>query len=102
MTRYGMDPTLGHVTYEEDRAAFLEATPVLQQRRYSEDTAREIDRAVKQAVDEAFDKAVGILKASRKTLEEGAQALLQKETLVEEDLQQLVAAPGGREVAAAA
>ncbi len=60
----------------------------------------EIDRAVKEAVDEAFGKAVGILKASRTTLENGAQALLQKETLVEEDLQKLVAVSGAREVAA--
>lgn len=43
--------------------------------------------------DEAFGKALGILKEGRAVLEESAQALLQKETLIEDDLRQLLAVP---------
>ncbi|MGC2518182.1 MAG: ATP-dependent zinc metalloprotease FtsH [Burkholderiales bacterium] len=91
--RYGMDEKLGHVAYEAERAVFLDVPPAFQERRYSEDTAREIDRAVRETVDGAFNKAVDILQQRRKVLEEGAQSLLQKETLVEEDLLRLVGAP---------
>ena len=94
--RYGMDEKLGHVAYEGDRAVFLNVPPAFQERHYSEDTAREIDRAVRETVDKAFRKAVGILESRRKTLEEGAQLLLQNETLVEEDLQRLVGARSPR------
>jgi cell division protease FtsH len=91
--RYGMDPRLGNVSYEGDRPAFLEqASGALQERRYSDDTAREIDRAVREIVDEAFERALDILEGRRAILEEGAQALLAKETLVEEDLMRLAGA----------
>jgi cell division protease FtsH len=90
--RYGMDEKLGHVAYEGDRAVFLNVPPAFQERHYSEDTAREIDRAVRETVDKAFKKAVGILEGRRKTLEEGALMLLQKETMTEEDLRRLVGA----------
>jgi cell division protease FtsH len=91
--RYGMDPRLGNVSYEGDRPAFLEQPPgALQERRFSDETAREIDRAVREIVDDAFERALGVLQERRRTLEEGAQALLAKETLVEEDLARLVGA----------
>ena len=100
--RYGMDPKLGNVTYEGERAAFLEQGPgaVLPERRFSEDTAREIDRAVREIVDSAFSRALGLLRERRRTLEDGAQALLAKETLVEEDLMRLVGAAPRSEVTA--
>ena len=60
-----------------------------QERRYSEDTAREIDRAVRESVDQAFEKSVELLRRKRNILEEGARRLLQKETLVEDELQEL-------------
>jgi cell division protease FtsH len=91
--RYGMDERLGHVAYEGDRAAFLGVPPAFQERRYSEETAREIDRAVHDVVDKAFRRAVAILEERRAVLEQGAQSLLAKETLVEEDLRALGVQP---------
>jgi cell division protease FtsH len=98
--RYGMDEQLGNVAYEGERSAFLDVPPAFQARRFSEDTAREIDRAVRGIVERAFKKAAGILEQRRTTLEDGAQALLQKETLVEEELVRIVGA-GAAERAAA-
>jgi cell division protease FtsH len=67
----------------------LGVTPAFGQRDFSEETAREIDCAVREIAKTAFDRAVTLLKERRDTLEHGAQRLLQKETLNEEDLQAL-------------
>ncbi len=88
VTRYGMDTRLGNVTYESDPRSFLHAPmpPMGNERRYSEETAREIDCAVREIVDQAFERAVGILRNRHDDLERGARALLEKETLTEQDL----------------
>ena len=59
---------------------------MLHARRYSEETAREIDCAVRAIVDAAFDRAGAILEHNRAVLEESARALLERETLTEADL----------------
>jgi cell division protease FtsH len=90
VTRFGMTPSLGQVAYENEQSPFL-ATPGggLKAREFSEATAREIDTAVKDIVDRAFAKAAKILTERRAVLERGAQLLLQKETLTEDDLREL-------------
>jgi len=90
--RYGMVESLGHVSYLEERPAFLAVPGAPPPRReYSEDTAREIDNAVRDLVGTAFERARALLVEKRDALERGAQLLLQKETLVEEDLRAIVA-----------
>jgi cell division protease FtsH len=93
VTRYGMVEKLGQVTFEDATHAFL-GTPagaLPQERKYSEETAREIDIAVRNIVDSAFEKAVAILRSKRAVLERTATTLLEKETLTEADLRSLVA-----------
>ena len=93
--RYGMVEKLGHVSLEEQRPTFLNGPlPYAPPREYSEETAREIDVAVHDIVQKAFDKALGILQRERDTLERGARLLLEKETLAEAELAQLKAALG--------
>ena len=88
--RYGMHRELGLVAYEEERRNLLPGTPLTPaERRYSEATAREIDIAVREAVKRAFETASGVLARGRKVLEGGAKLLLDKETLVDRDLQAL-------------
>jgi cell division protease FtsH len=89
--RYGMDPTLGHVAYEPERRSFLpDVGGMAQPRNYSEETAREIDRAVRALVDKMFERAVQLLTERRSILEAGAKQLLEKETLTEQDLKALL------------
>jgi cell division protease FtsH len=64
---------------------------MVSERRYSEDTASQIDRAIRQLVAQALERAADILQQKRPTLEVGAQKLLQQETLVEQDLRLLLA-----------
>ncbi len=89
-TRYAMVEALGQVALE-DAPQNLLGTPVPPQRNYSEQTAREIDCAVRELVDHAFERATSILRQRRETLEHGAARLLQQETLNESDLRELVA-----------
>ncbi len=81
--RYGMDETLGQVTYDKEQALFLGGTvPLSQQpRSYSEKTASQIDEAIRKLVEQAFDKATAILQQNRRVLDDTAQKLLEKETL---------------------
>jgi cell division protease FtsH len=101
VTRFGMAEPLGQVAYETEASQFL-ATPGggLKSREFSEATAREIDTAVKELIDRVFARALKILTDKRAVLERGAQLLLQKETLTEEDLKMLQATPAPAAVAA--
>jgi cell division protease FtsH len=87
--RYGMDEKLGNVAYDQERSNFLGVPGMsAQPRDHSEETAREIDCAVRKIVQTAFSRAVDILVRRRSDLEHGAGTLLEKETLTEEDLKQ--------------
>ncbi len=95
VTRYGMDENLGMVSLESERSTFLQvpgeyAAP---RRDFSEQTAREVDCAVRDLVTEAFEHAVGILESHRPALVESAERLLEKETLSGDELPTLAAEP---------
>src|SRR4051812_33431484 len=87
--RYAMVQNLGHVAYEEERAPFLGGPLPQGHREYSEETAREIDVAVRGIVENAYAKSVGILRQHRAALEAWAKKLLEKETLAEAELGEL-------------
>src|SRR5574338_241147 len=89
--RFGMDEALGNVVYEEERPTFLGQAGPAGERSYSEQTAREIDCAVRDIVGSAFERTVALLAAQRDLLEEGARKLLAKETLDEAELSMISA-----------
>ncbi|MBF2004842.1 MAG: ATP-dependent zinc metalloprotease FtsH [Chlorogloeopsis fritschii C42_A2020_084] len=80
ITLYGMSEKLGPVAFEKIQQQFLEGygNP---RRAISPKVAEEIDREVKQIVDNAHHIALTILHENRDLLEETAQELLQKEIL---------------------
>ena len=88
VTRFGMHDKLGQVTYETPRQTFLseDALAHFAEREFSEETAREIDCAVRELVGSAFEKALDILRQYRQQLDQGAKLLLEKETLTREEL----------------
>jgi cell division protease FtsH len=91
VARYGMDEKLGLVAYDAERSPFLQPAPgqAYLERRFSEDTAREIDLAVRRIIDYAFDRTLTILAANRELLERCARELLQVETFDEARLKEL-------------
>jgi cell division protease FtsH len=87
--RYGMVKSLGHVAYDEERSPFLAGQIIPKSREYSEETAREIDVAVRDIVKACYEKARGILSREKTLLESWALKLLEKETLAEAELAEL-------------
>jgi cell division protease FtsH len=85
VTLYGMSGELGPVAFEKTQQEFLEgySNP---RRPISPKVAEEIDREVKQIVDNAHYVALAILRQNRDLLEQTAQELLQKEILEGEAL----------------
>ena len=88
VTRYGMSKKLGQIAYESTRNVFLAQAGEIQQenRNYSDETARDIDDEVRQLLQQAFERATGILGEHADALQTGAKALLEQETLTEDEV----------------
>jgi len=88
---YGMS-RLGRVNYKEQGgSAFLQGAPSGEgERRYSEQTAREIDLEVHKIIDEATEQVRGLLVQRRAVLEAVAQRLIEKEVMDGAELRQLL------------
>ncbi len=96
VTQYGMSATLGPVAFAKNGAQFLDGDST--RRAISAEVASEIDRQVKQTIDQAHEMAIAILKLNRELLESTTQILLEKEVLEGETLQAIlsqVKAPEG-------
>ncbi|MDE3151484.1 MAG: ATP-dependent zinc metalloprotease FtsH [Gemmatimonadota bacterium] len=100
VTRFGMNDAVGHVVYGQTSAPFLPQPSYLpaESRPYSDQTAREIEGGVRTLVQEALERALGVLATNREALDEGAHRLIEKETLAHDELPSL--APRGTDAAA--
>jgi cell division protease FtsH len=89
--RFGMDDALGPVAWDTEQGQFLQQPGVFwQPRRFSDQTAHEVDVAVRGRLEAALSRAVGILRLNRAALDEGAAALLAHESLGAEELPKVV------------
>jgi len=105
VTKYGMSERLGSVAYDRDPRTFLTGPdlPVPpREQDYAEETAAAIDDEVRLLVQHAMDCALAILREKRGILERGARRLLEKETLDEKELTELIGPPVGSPLKAAA
>ncbi|BCM20896.1 ATP-dependent zinc metalloprotease FtsH [Mesorhizobium sp. J8] len=84
VTRFGMSSALGQAVLEEQKQQWL-GDGLMRQRDYSETTAREVDVAVRQMLDEAFSTAQELLRSRMADLKAGASLLLERETITPED-----------------
>ncbi|MEB3436939.1 ATP-dependent zinc metalloprotease FtsH [Pseudomonas sp. A2] len=86
VTRFGMSPVLGQAVLERQQAGYLGDSLLRQERKdYSEQTAREIDLAVRGLLEEAYGRARALLEQRRDDLDAGARLLLAKETITPEE-----------------
>lgn len=91
-TRYGMSESLGDVVYEKPSSAFLGEMPFQpKMRNYSNETANQIDRSVREMIRGALESAMQILRHNEGLLRESAVLLLEKETLNEAEIKSIVA-----------
>jgi cell division protease FtsH len=92
VTRFGMSERLGRLTYGRPLTArFLSSFGAAEERNYSERTAEQIDEDARRIVDESYERVKSILTNRRAELERIAGALITKETLTREEINQLSA-----------
>ena len=88
---WGMSDELGPLTYGKKEEQIFLGREIAQHRDFSEETARQIDLAVKEIILEASDKVKTMLEANQDILARMADDLLEKETIVLEDIEQIIA-----------
>ena len=82
VTRYGMDPDIGFVVYEEKQQNFLNPNGHgVNGCLVSDRTAQQIDAAVRSIIDETFALSMGTMATNREVLERCARTLLEKELM---------------------
>lgn len=81
VTQYGMSDELGPITFGEKEELIFLGRHIGEQRNYSEEIARQIDREVRKLVEEAHDTARQTILAHRDKLVEIAERLIRKETI---------------------
>ncbi|MBI3942694.1 MAG: ATP-dependent zinc metalloprotease FtsH [Chloroflexi bacterium] len=100
VTQYGMSDRLGPLTFGEKEELVFLGREIGEQRNYSEEVAREIDREVRGIITRAYEQATELLTAQKHVLISIADRLMEIETLDQEDFENLVGTPKAVEVAA--
>ncbi|MDR1908976.1 MAG: ATP-dependent zinc metalloprotease FtsH [Spirochaetaceae bacterium] len=90
---WGMAEELGPVTYGQEEEPIFLGKEIARHKDYSEETARLIDQAVKRILDAGRGNAERILAENRGKLETLADALLQRETLTDDEVRSLLGLP---------
>jgi cell division protease FtsH len=78
---WGMSKELGHIALGGESEQVFLGQEIAQRRDYSESTAREVDQEVKSILDEAYDRAINVLKEHRQALDTLVETLLENEEL---------------------
>ncbi len=81
---YGMSYNLGARTFGEREELIFLGREIHEQRDYSEKIAESIDKEISHFIDEAMKTAERVIKTQRQKLEDIVKALLEKETLEQE------------------
>jgi cell division protease FtsH len=87
---YGMSE-LGPLTYGKKEEQIFLGREIAQSRDYSDDTAQQIDQAVRRLVDEGYKSAHQILEDNQDVMHRMAAALLERETLDAAEIELLIA-----------
>ena len=90
VTRFGMSDVIGPVQLQQGDANPFMGMDIGEQRSYSEDVARKIDREVRRIVDSAYTRAKEILTRRNEQLVLLAETLLEKEVLERQEFLQLI------------
>ena len=90
---WGMADDLGPVSYgQEDEPIFL-GKEIARHKDYSENTAQRIDSAIRDILENGRNKAEAIIRVQKEKLEKLAEALLSRETLIDEEIRSLLNFP---------
>ncbi len=91
VTEYGMSDELGPVTYGRKHGPVFLAKELVEERNYSEEIASRIDAEVRRIVDSCYAQARELINNNRDKMERLVEALLEKETLEQEEVAAIIA-----------
>ncbi|HOW58292.1 MAG TPA: ATP-dependent zinc metalloprotease FtsH [Candidatus Omnitrophota bacterium] len=87
--RFGMSEKMGPVVLGKEGGMVFLGRDLMEEKNYSEDTARMIDAEVKRILEEGYKMAKKLLTENREKLEALAKLLLEKETLDAEEIRKV-------------
>jgi len=87
---WGMSDALGPLTYGKKEEQIFLGREIAQHRDFSEETARQIDIAVKKIINDAVEKVTGLLESNKDILDRMTEELLEKETIVLDDIDRII------------
>ncbi|MFA5200265.1 MAG: ATP-dependent zinc metalloprotease FtsH [Candidatus Omnitrophota bacterium] len=90
VTQFGMSENLGNLTLGKREGLVFLGRDIMEERNYSEQTARLIDEEVKKIIDSAYNKARELLKTNEDKLKLLSSTLLNKEVLSGEEVKKLL------------
>ena len=90
VTQFGMSEKLGHLTLGRREGLVFLGRDIMEERNYSEQTARLIDEEVKSIIDEGYAKAKNMLQQNLDKLKLLSNALIEKEVLNGEEVKKLL------------
>jgi len=89
---WGMSDELGPLTYGKKEEQIFLGREIAQHRDFSEETARQIDLAVKDIINTSVETVTRLLTENRDILNKMTEELLEKETIVLEDIDKMISA----------
>ena len=90
VAHWGMSETIGPVAFRQSEESPFLGKEIHEQRKFSEETARIIDREVQRFLLEASHAASQLLEENREQLEQIAEALLDREILDRSEIEEIV------------
>jgi len=91
ITKYGMSERLGNMIFASEHEEVFLGRDFVHARNYSEELAAEIDREVKNIIDQAYERTVNILKENLSKLHKVAEVLLEKEKIEGSEFEEIFA-----------
>ncbi len=101
VTRFGMSEKLGAMTFGRQQSFRFVDGQGMEERNYSEETARAIDAEIRALLEGQHRRATEILTREREVLERMTRRLIEVETLDRAELEAILGGPVGAAVAAA-
>ena len=87
---WGMSEKLGPLSYSKEEEQIFLGREISQHRDYSEETAKKIDDEINALIGNAYEKASAVLKENIDILHKLAESLLEKETVLGAELDELI------------
>ncbi len=91
VTKYGFSSKLGLVNYDSDNDEVFIGRDLAHTRPYGENVAGEIDKEVKNIIDDCYEKARNMINSHMEVLKKTADLLLEKEKVTREEFEALFA-----------